>query len=83
MTDLEQSSYLMLKKLEWSSFQLGQGSGYMSSGGDGPLVRACPVCNQIDPKDPGKRDFMEEAHGHKRSCKLKQLIDAFGGGRRK
>lgn len=51
--------------------------------GDGPLVRACPVCNQIDPKDPGKRDFMEEAHGHKRSCKLKQLIDAFGGGRRK
>ena len=39
----------MLKSLEWSGYQQGQGSGYMSSGGDGRHHPACPSCDGLKP----------------------------------
>lgn len=68
----------LFKKLEWSSFQQGQGSGFMSSGGDGPWVSSCPYCDQIKPGTRGASDFMESAHGHKRSCRLNLTIIELG-----
>lgn len=65
---------VMLKKLEWSGYQQGQGSGYMSSGGDGRHYPACPVCDQIKPGVGAHGDFMKSAIGHRKSCKLKKLI---------
>ena len=59
-------------RLEWSSFRQGQGSGYMSSGGDGPLIPACPFCGQLKPGPRAESNFIAEAIGHKPDCELRQ-----------
>jgi hypothetical protein len=58
--------------LEWSSFKQGQGSGYMSSGGDGPLLPACPLCGQLKPGPGAKGHFIAEAIGHKPDCEFRK-----------
>jgi hypothetical protein len=64
----------MLKVLEWVGSQRGQGTGPMGSGGDGRLVSACPLCRGINPKDPGRIEFIASAHGHQPSCKLHAVL---------
>jgi len=64
----------LLKRLEWSSFQQGQGSGYMSSGGDGPWIPACPICRNVHP-EKGKSEFIAEALGHKPDCELLKFLE--------
>ncbi len=67
--DKHDDPWELLRKLEWSSYCRGPGSGYMCSGGDGPLVRACPICGNVDPSDPlARNNFIAEAHGHKKDC---------------
>lgn len=55
--------------VEWSGTQQGMGYGYMGSGGDGPLIPACPSCGGIHP-EKGKHEFTKEALGHRKNCKL-------------
>jgi hypothetical protein len=64
----------LLKRLEWSSFTQGQGSGYMSSGGDGPWIPTCPICRNVHP-EKGKGDFIAEALGHKPDCELRKFLE--------
>ncbi len=45
-------------RLEWSSFRQGQGSGYMSSGGDGPLLPACLLCGHLKPGAGAESHFI-------------------------
>lgn len=59
-------------RLEWSSFRQGQGSGYMSSGGDGPLLPACPLCGHLKPDARAKGHFIAEVIGHKPDCEFLQ-----------
>jgi hypothetical protein len=59
-------------RLEWSSFRQGQGSGYMSSGGDGPLLSACPFCGHLKPGAGAKGHFIAEVIGHKPDCEFLQ-----------
>lgn len=61
-------------KLEFCSYQQGQGSGFMSSGGDGAHYPACPICGGIDPEAGAEGDFNKTAIGHKKSCRLKKRI---------
>jgi hypothetical protein len=61
---------LLIKRLQWSGTRRGQGSGYMGSGGDGTPYPACPVCSRINPKSGARSEFMDEAIGHKKNCKL-------------
>lgn len=65
----------LLKRLEWSSFRQGQGSGYMSSGGDGPWIPACPMCRNVH-SEKGEGHFIAEARGHKPDCELLRLLKA-------
>ena len=69
----------LLKRLEWSGSTQGQGTGFMSSGGDGPMVACCPECGGIKPDDLYSGHFMVEYHGHRSDCDLaydlKQLKD--------
>jgi hypothetical protein len=67
----------MLTALEWSGTQRGQGSGYMSSGGDGPLFAACPVCRGL--KEPNSH-FIQEAVGHRIDCALAAALTPDDGG---
>jgi hypothetical protein len=62
-------------KLEWSSYQQGQGSGFMGSGSDGAHYTACPICGGINPKAGAECEFTKSAIGHKKSCRLKKRID--------
>jgi hypothetical protein len=41
---------------------------------DGVSVSACPRCCGINPFDPNKGQFIESAHGHRRSCSLWKAI---------
>ena len=69
---------ILLHELEWSGSERGQGSGYMSSGGDGPLIRACPICRGIDPSDRlAHSHFMGSAHGHRPDCKLSKALTLY------
>ena len=61
-------------KLEWSSYQEGQGSGFMSSGNAGAHYAACPICSGIDPEVGAEGDFNKSAIGHKKWCRLKKRI---------
>lgn len=63
-TDLE----AIVAKLEWSGRSRGPGSGYMTSGGDGPLVPSCPLCRGIEPTHPQRGCFIESVHGHRDDC---------------
>ncbi len=67
----------MLKRLEWASVREGPGSGYMSSGGDGARIPACPICRIVHP-EKGKSDFIAEALGHKPDCELLAVLRAEG-----
>jgi hypothetical protein len=69
----------MMDKLEWSSIRRGMGYGPMGSGGDGPPVRACPLCGGIDPSAPNKDEFREDAHGHQSGCRLATFLDDVRG----
>lgn len=73
----DEVTFLMsvVRKIEWSSYQQGQGSGFMGSGGDGWLVSCCPVCHGINPDDPGKIEFVEESHGHRKNCIIKKALN--------
>lgn len=64
-----------LKQIEWSSYQMGMGFGFMDSG-PGPWVPSCPVCKQIDPNFTGAgcSDFVDSAKGHKKSCWLGKAL---------
>jgi hypothetical protein len=62
--------------LEWSSFRQGQGSGYMSSGGDGPLLPACPLCGHLKPSARAKGHFIAEVIGHKPDCEFRPRISS-------
>jgi hypothetical protein len=64
----------LLKKLEWSGYQQGQGSGFMSSGGDGRHYPACPICDGIQPGSGSEGDFMSSAVGHRSRCQLKSIL---------
>jgi hypothetical protein len=68
-----------IDQIEWSGHQRGQGSGPMSSGGDGPMVRSCPYCEGIDPSDRSSGDFIKSVHGHRPDC---EIAAARGGTRR-
>lgn len=60
-----------LRKLEWSSEEGCEGTGFMGSGPPMHRHPGCPVCHGLNPDDPyGHVCFMEEAYGHRRSCKL-------------
>lgn len=59
-------------RLEWSSFRQGQGSGYMSSGGDGPLLPACPLCGHLKPGAGANGHFRAEFIDHKPDCEFLQ-----------
>ena len=63
-----------IRKLEWASYAQGQGSGFMSSGGDGQLYPACPVCGGIKPGSGAEGDFMRSAIGHYRGCQMKEIL---------
>lgn len=65
----------LLKSIEWSGSQQGPGSGPMASGGDGVLSQSCPVCRQINPKDPYVCNWIDEAVGHKSDCMLKKALN--------
>lgn len=58
-------------EVEWSGEVRGQGSGPHSSGGDGPLFAACPVCGGL--KEPNGH-FIAEAVGHRPDCELEKLL---------
>jgi len=60
----------LLKRLEWAGTAVGQGS-YMGSD-DGKYYRACPICNGVHPE--GELEFIKEAIGHKKTCKLANFI---------
>jgi hypothetical protein len=62
--------------LEWSGFRQGQGSGYMSSGGDGPLLPACPLCGHLKPSARAKGHFIAEVIGHKPDCEFRPRISS-------
>ena len=64
-----------LKDIEWSGSRQGQGSGPMSSGGNGPMVRCCPKCRGVDPSDPNKGHFIDSVIGHRDGCEIKKEID--------
>lgn len=64
----------LLARLEWSSVRMGPGGGIMGSGGGGRPVRACPECGGVDPSDEGKRNFMAEAHGHRKTCLMDTVL---------
>ncbi len=66
----------LLKKLEWSSYRQGPGSGIMSSGGDGPMVQCCPCCKGINPADKNADDFIQEVIGHRKDCELNESINS-------
>lgn len=65
----------MLKQLEWSGTEYGQGSGFMGSGNDGRAFPGCPVCYGIKPDCGAEYEFVSSAIGHKKDCSLKKLID--------
>lgn len=75
LRESHQTLIKVLESVEWSASTRGQGSGMMGSGGDGPLVRACPVCGGIDTSDPRKREFNNSTHGHRDDCSLKTALD--------
>src|SRR5215218_1499018 len=58
-------------RLEWSSFRQGQGSGYMSSGSDGPLLPACPHCGHLKPGRGAESNFKAEFVGQKADCEFR------------
>ena len=64
----------LLKKLEWSGQQQGQGYGYMGSGNDGPIFPACSICQGVKPNCGGEREFGEEYIGHRPRCQMKILL---------
>ncbi len=76
-----ESDLRLLKRLEWSSTQYGQGTGFMGSGNDGVAFPACPICGGIKPKTGAECEFNERAIGHKGSCVLRRRIDAAVEGR--
>ena len=65
---------ILLKALEWSGTTQGQGTGFMSSGGDGPNISCCPNCRGIDPDDKNRGHFVSKGHGHRSSCTLDRFI---------
>jgi hypothetical protein len=65
---------LLFLKLEWSGTRQGQGSGFMSSGGDGTHYASCPMCGGINPEAGAEGDFMKSAIGHQKGCRLKKRI---------
>ena len=64
----------LLKELEWTGYQQGQGYGYMGSGNDGPVFPACPICNGIKPKSGAEREFDSSAIGHQPRCRMKSVL---------
>lgn len=66
--------YEALSAAEWSAKKQGQGSGFMGSGGNGPLVAACPSCVGICPEDQRKNEFMARVHGHGDNCALDKAL---------
>jgi hypothetical protein len=64
----------IIRKLEWRGETRGQGYGFMGSGGDGPIVRCCPLCRGIDPTDDCRAEFIESAWDHKDSCNIKRAL---------
>jgi len=79
-TDQLEEAIELLEDLEWSSYQRGQGSGYMSSNDDGPMIKSCPICKGIDPNDKHRGDFVESVHGHRDDCQLKKVIRKYYDG---
>jgi hypothetical protein len=71
---LNKTAFKLLKRLEWSGYQQGQGFGYMGSGNDGVHYPACPICNGIKPGVGAERDFSVEAIGHMVRCVLKNIL---------
>lgn len=65
---LLKSTNKLLKSLEWSGYQQGQGAGFM--GGGGCHYPACPKCDGIKPHSGADEDFMKSAIGHKKNCGL-------------
>lgn len=63
----------MLQKLEWSGHRRGQGSGFMGSGGDGLLYRACPVCRGLEKPNA---EFAPGAVGHRADCDLHKVLSS-------
>jgi len=64
----------VLARIEWGSYRRGQGSGYMSSGGDGPLIPACPDCGQCMDTPEAHGHFNKSAIGHAKDCRLAKAI---------
>ena len=62
-----------LKEMEWASYVQGAGYGPHSSGGDGPMIPACPSCRGVHP-EKGRREFIASACGHTKACKLDAAI---------
>lgn len=60
-----------LEDIEWSGKARGPGSGPHSSGGDGDIFPACPVCRGLKEKSPG---FIEDAVGHREGCELDRAL---------
>jgi len=60
-----------LKKLEWSGYVSGQGSGPHGSGGDGRGYSACPVCYGLKVRN---NEFNDTAVGHRSWCTLSKTL---------
>jgi len=60
----------LIKKLEWSSYQQGPGSGPMFSGGDGAWIPACPLCGGIKDSEWAGSGFNDTVRGHRPTCEL-------------
>ena len=63
----------MLKAMEWAASHQGAGSGPYGSGGDGPMIPACPCCGGIHP-EKGKLEFISSVLGHTKACLLDNAI---------
>jgi len=72
MKKLLKRTLTLLKTLEWSGTERGQGS---SMGSDGTDFDSCPSCHGIM-KIPGvESEWIESDIGHSMSCKFKSLLD--------
>ena len=56
----------ILRHAEWGSKRIGH---------DGQKVRACPVCQGVDPSDRMSFLFIQEVHGHRDNCQLKKCLE--------
>jgi len=72
-TEYVKISRRALARIQWEGITEGQG---MYMGDDGPMVKCCPACQGIYPKDPHRGDFWEKYWGHSKRCWIRKALNA-------